>query len=96
MKLNGMQTNIITAVATAGILGVFAWVGGVFSAGSDALNEAQIEAVITKVMVTDAGETYAATLSSINLSLASIDTNIGAIKEDIDDLENAVGILVSE
>lgn len=96
MQLNGMQTNIITAVATAGILGAFAWAGGVFSAGSDALNEAQIEAVITKVMVTDAGTTYAATLSSINLTLASMDSTLDHIQEDLDDLETAVGILASE
>ena len=80
MGLNGMQQNVVTAVVTAGILGVIGWGMGVFEAGSTALDEAQIEAVITKVMVTDAGETYAATLSEINLSLASIDTNIGAIK----------------
>lgn len=96
MKLNGMQTNVVTAVATAAILGVFAWAGGVFSAGSDALNEAQIEAVIKKVMVTDAGSTYAATLSSINLTLASMDSTLDAILEDIDDLEDAVGALASE
>ncbi len=96
MKLNGMQTNIVTALATAAILGSFAWAGGVFTAGSDALNEAQIEAVITRVMVTDAGTTYAATLSSINLTLASMDSTLDHIQEDLDDLEDAVGALAAE
>lgn len=96
MKLNGMQTNVVTAVVTAGVLSALAWAGGVFKAGDDALTEQQIEAVLAKVMVTDAGVTYAASLNAIGLSIASIDTNIGAIKEDIDDLENAVGALAAE
>jgi uncharacterized membrane protein affecting hemolysin expression len=91
-----IQTNVITAVVTAGILGVLGWGAGVFEAGSDALSEQQIEAVLTRVMVTDSGVTYAGTLSEINLTLASMDSTLDAIKEDIDDLENAVGALASE
>ena len=96
MDQKAMTTNVLTAVVTAAVLGVLGWAAGVFEAGSDALNEQQIEAVIKRVMVTDAGITYAASLAGINLSIASIDTNIGAIKEDINDLERAVGALASE
>ena len=61
-----------------------------------ALDEAQIKAVIEQVLVLDSGDTYKATLSSINIHLGSIDTSIGFIKEDIDDLEDSVAILVAE
>jgi len=91
-----IQTNVITAVATAAIMGVLAWGAGVFKAGSNALDEAQIEAVIARVMVTDAGTTYAATLNEINLTLASMDSTLIAIRDDIDDLETAVGALAAE
>lgn len=96
MSQKEIITNVITAVVTAGVLGLLAWVGGVFSAGSDALDEAQIEAVIEKVLIRDNGATYAASLASIDLSVAEINTSIGAIKEDIDDLEDSVAILVAE
>lgn len=89
-------SNVVTAVVTAGVLGVLAWAGGVFSAGSEALDEAQIEAVIEKVLVRDNGATYAASLASIDISVAEINTSIGAIKDDIDDLEDSVSILVAE
>ena len=91
-----IQTNVITAVVTAGVLGVLGWGAGVFEAGADALDEAQIEAVIKRVMVTDKGNTYAATLASIDGSLIALNTNVEAIKEVLDDLENAVGALAAE
>ncbi len=96
MDQKGLISNVITAVVTAGILGVLAWAGGVFSAGADALNEAQIKAVIAEVLVRDTGATYAASLAGIDISLATITTTLEAIKEDIDDLEDSVGILVAE
>lgn len=89
-------SNVVTAVVTAGVLGVLAWAGGIFSAGSDALDEAQIEAVIERVLIRDNGATYAASLAGIDLSVAQINTSIGAIKEDIDDLEDSVSILAAE
>ncbi len=96
MDQKTLISNVVTAVATAGILGVLAWAGGVFSAGADALDEAQIKAVITEVLIRDTGATYAASLASIDISLATINTSIGAIKDDIDDLEDSVAILVAE
>lgn len=96
MDQKALTTNVITAVVTAGVLGVLAWAGGVFSAGSEALDEAQIEAVIERTLIRDTGATYAASLASIDISLATINTSIGAIKDDIDDLEDSVSILVAE
>ncbi|MGI9293428.1 MAG: hypothetical protein ACR2PS_05545 [Pseudomonadales bacterium] len=94
--MNQITGNVITAVITAIVLGVIGWAVGIFEAGSDALTEQQIETVIEREMVTDAGTTYAATLNQINLSLASMDSSLDAIKEDIDDLENAVSALAAE
>lgn len=91
-----IQTNVITAIVTAGILGTLGWAGGVFEAGSTALDEQQIETVIKRVMITDKGQTYAASLASIDGSLIGILATQEAIKEDIDDLETAVGSLASE
>jgi len=96
MDQKALISNVITAVVTAGILGVLASAGGVFSAGSDALDEAQIKSVIEEVLIRDTGATYAASLASIDISLATINTSLGAIKDDIDDLEDSVAILVAE
>jgi hypothetical protein len=96
MEPKALTSNVITAVVTAGVLGVAGWALGVFSAGSNALEEEQIKAVIKEVLVRDNGATYAASLAGIDLSLASITTSIGAIKEDIDDLEGNVAILAAE
>jgi len=91
-----IQTNVITAVITAVALGILGWAAGVFEAGAEALDEQQIENVINRVLITDKGITYAATLASIDGSLIGILATQEAIKEDIDDLENAVTILASE
>ena len=96
MDQKTLISNVVTAVVTAAVLGVLAWAGGVFSAGTAALDEAQIEAVIEKVLIRDNGATYAASLASIDISLATINTSIGAIKEDIDDLEDNVALLAAE
>lgn len=95
MSQKAIISNVATAVITAAVMGVAAWAMGVFNAGSAALDEAQIEAVIERVLIRDNGATYAASLAGIDVSLAEINTHIGAIKEDIDDLEDSVGILVA-
>ncbi len=96
MDQKTITTNVFTAVVTASVLGVLAWAGGVFSAGSEALDEQQIKDVIAEVLIRDTGATYAASLASIDISLASITTSIVDIKEDIDDLEDNVAILAAE
>lgn len=95
MDQKTLISNVVTAVVTAGVLGVLGWALGVFSAGSDALDEAQIKAVIDEVLIRDNGATYAASLASIDISVASINTSIEAIKDDIDDLEDSVAILAA-
>jgi len=82
--------SVITAVVTAAVLGIFAWILGVFSAGTDALDKEQIKQVLAEVLVTDAGKTYAQTLSEVNGTLIAIDTKVEIVMGDIDKLEIAV------
>jgi len=96
MDQKAIGGNVITAVATATVLGFLGWAVGVFGAGQDALTEKQIKAVIAEVMILDSGDTYAATLNSIDKSVGEINVAINAIKEDIDDLEAAVSALAAQ
>jgi len=88
--------NAITAVVTAVVMGVLASVLGILNAGNIALDEAQIEKVINRIMILDDGESYGATLSSINIHLGSIDTSLGHIQGDIQRIDSAVGALATE
>jgi len=91
-----MIGNVVTAVITAGIIGVLGWTLGVFNAGSDALTEAEIKRVMAETLILDDGLTYAATLDSIDKSVGEINVSLGFIKDDIEDLEDSVAILVAE
>jgi len=95
-QMNPVMSNVVTAVSTAAILGIIGFFGGVFEKGAQAINENQIETVIKRVLVTDNGKTYAATLSEINGSLGIISSQIGELKDDVNDLEDAVLELASE
>ena len=85
-----IQSNVITAVITAAALGILGFFMGVFEKGAEAINEDQIEAVLSRVLVTDSGETYGAALSSISTTQATILTEVGELKDEVDDLEDAV------
>ena len=87
--------NVLTAVVTAGVLGVLAVVMGVFEKGAVAMNEDQIEAVIENILVMDSGKTYKARMSEINVQIATIETRVLILKTDVDDLESTVLDLVS-
>jgi len=96
MDQKALTSNIVTAVVTASVLGILGWASGVFSAGQDALTEQQIKDVIKQVLILDSGDTYAATLDSIDKAVGEINVSIGAIKEDIDDLEDSIAILAAK
>jgi len=93
---NPMVGNVITAVATAGILGVLGWTMGIFSAGSAALDEKQIEEVIKRVLVLDNEQTYAQALNSLDGTLIKLDTTVGHLTTEINQLEVAVSALAAE
>ncbi len=88
--MNGMTSNVLTAVVTAVILGVLGFFMGVFERGATAMSEDQIEAVIKKVMVMDNGDTYAQALVKSNEILIRLDTNVKALMLDVGDLEASV------
>jgi threonine dehydrogenase-like Zn-dependent dehydrogenase len=91
-----IQTNVITAVVTAGVLGILGWAGGVFEAGSTALDEQQIEAVIKRVLVMDSGQTFAQALNSLNNTSIALNTTVTELTKEVDDLEVAVLALAAE
>jgi len=95
-ETNPIVGNVITAVATAAILGVLGWAFGVFSAGTAAIDKEQIRAVLEEEMKTDAGKTYAARIAEIGGTLINIETRVGILQTDLADLEENVFDLASE
>lgn len=93
---NPIVWNVVTAVATAVILGVGGWLLGVFEKGSDAALQESIRVVLQEQLMTDAGKTYAARISEIDGHLVGIETRVGIIQEDLDDLEQNVFDLAGE
>ena len=96
MKMTPIMTNVVTAIVTAVILGIGGWALGVFNAGSTALSEDQIEAVVNKIMVTAAGKSIKARIAEVDGQLIGLETRVGIALEDIDDLEDSVRDLSRE
>ena len=96
MDLKQLGTHLGTVVITAAVMGVLGSMLGVFEAGTEALDKAQIRAVIEEVMVRENGDTYGSSLVSIDGTLIAINTNITAIQKDIDKLERTLGALAGE
>lgn len=85
-----IASNVVTAVATAAVLGLGGWALGVFEKGTAAADKEQIRAVLEEVMTTDSGITYGAALSQIGLDINTVSTQVSELKGDVDDLEDAV------
>ena len=96
MDHRAITGNVVTAVVVAGLMGLVGLVGGIFDAGNRAIDEKLIKEVVNQIHIRDNGTTYSASLASIDVTLSSIDATLFAIKEDVDDLENAVGELARE
>lgn len=87
-----------TAVATAIVMGILGWVSGVFEKGSEAIDKEQIRGVLEEVMVTTINgetKTYGEVLSVLSTNDTIILTEIGNLKTDVGDLEDAVLDLAS-
>ena len=91
-----LLNNVLTAVVTAGVLGVLGFFMGVFEKGAAAMNEDQIETVIERVLIMDSGKTYKARMSELNVEIATMETRVSILKTDVDDLEATVLDLVSD
>jgi hypothetical protein len=91
-----VTTNVVTAVATAVVLGAGGWFLGVFEKGTEAANKEAIRQVLDEVMQLDSGKTYGQALSEIGLNINTISTQVVELKDDVNDLERAVLTLASE
>lgn len=96
MDQKAIVSNVVTAVATSIVLGVGAYLMGVFEKGTEAQAKEQIRAVLEEVMQTDSGVTYGAALTQIGLDINTVQTRVEELKGDVDDLEDAVLALASE
>ena len=88
--MNPIVSNVVTAVATAAVVGVFAFVFGVFEKGSEASSAEHIRKVLREEMKTASGKTYGAALVDIGLELNTVSTTVGIIQTDVSDLEKSV------
>ena len=91
-----LVNNVLTAVVTAGVLGVLGFFMGVFEKGAQAMNEDQITAVIEEVLVMDSGKTYKARMAELNIEIATMETRVTLLKTDVVDLEASLFDLVSD
>ena len=89
-EMNPIISNVLTAVGTAAVMGVIAWVGGVFEAGTAAIDKEQIREVLQEELKTDAGKTYKARLSELDSEVIVLETRVGTLVNDVDDLEDTV------
>lgn len=94
--MNPIINNVITAVATAAVLGVLAFIMGVFEQGSAAISKEQIRQVMQEEMKTDAGVTYGAALVAIGLNVNTVSTQVGILQADVTKLEDSLLDLASE
>ena len=81
-------SNIIVSVATAVVLGLGAWVLGVFDKAEVAADKELIRAVIEEELKTDAGKTYKARLAEVGSQITVLETRVDGIRNDVEDLED--------
>ena len=85
-----IDRNAILTGAVALVVGaVITYLLTLVSAGSAAMDEKQIKAVVEKMMVTPGGETYGAVLETVG-------RDISTIKADINGINRAVTILAED
>lgn len=82
--INGVVVSVVTAI----VLGVGAWVMGVFEKGTIAADKELIRTVIAEELQTDAGQTYSARLAEVGTQVTILETRVGELKDDVEDLED--------
>lgn len=90
METKAIISNVVTAIATAAVMGALAWAGGVFQKGTEASTKEAIREVLAEEMKTDSGVTYGAALTKIGLDINTVSTRVEELKGDVDDLEDAI------
>ena len=96
METKTIISNVVTAVATAAVLGVLGFFAGVFEKGAEAINKDQIRAVLREELKTDSGETYGKVFTDLNGSVIELNTTVSGLSEDVAFLHQAVLDLASE
>jgi hypothetical protein len=81
-------SGVIVSVATAVVLGIGAYVMGVFEKGTVAANKELIRSVIAEELETDAGVTYKARLAEVGTQVTVLETRVGELRSDVEDLED--------
>jgi hypothetical protein len=82
--INGVVVSVVTAI----VLGVGAWIMGVFEKGTIAADKELIRTVIAEELQTDAGQTYSARLAEVGTQVTILETRVGELKDDVEDLED--------
>ena len=91
-----LVNNVVTAVVTAAVLGALGTAMGIFEKGATAISEDQIELVLDRVLMLDSGKTYKGRLSELNVEIATIETRVSILKDDVEGLEGDLLDLVSD
>lgn len=98
-----MTTNIIIALVTALLVGIGTWAITSIGEGQDALSDQHIEDVVKDMLVRENGDTYGKSLASIDLALTTlvsqmgaVQTDVGEMKDDLDDMEQSVREMVAK
>lgn len=82
--------NVITAVATAAVMGVVMWFVGVFNAGTTAADEALIEKVVNEMLMTETGANVKARINAVDGKLIGLETRAEALETEVNELERDV------
>jgi hypothetical protein len=61
---------------------------GVFEKGTIAADKELIRTVIAEELQTDAGQTYSARLAEVGTQVTILETRVGELKDDVEDLED--------
>lgn len=81
-------SGVVVSVVTAIVLGIGAYVMGVFEKGTIAADKELIRSVIEEELTTDAGKTYKARLAEVGNQITVLETRADALRNDVEDLED--------
>lgn len=96
MDQKALINTAITAAATLVVTLGITWVVTRTDEGIDAAEKARIEAVVTKMLLTDTGQTHGAALAVLGTGLNGISIKVDGIEKDISDMREALFALASE
>jgi outer membrane murein-binding lipoprotein Lpp len=96
MEIKSIIGNVVVAVATAGVLGLAAYLNGMFQKGVAAGDVEQIRTVIQEELTTDAGKTYGEFVTEMSLGVNTLNTKVDMLTTDVNDLEQNILDLASD